>query len=101
MNPPTVNVALIGFGYWGPNLARVFSDLPAVNFHTLCDRSYERVKTAKARFPRINTCSDAEEIFRNPEIDAVLVATPVSTHAAIAKRALQAGKHVYVEKPLS
>src|SRR6185437_4395685 len=66
-----------------------------------CDKSYERLNAAKAKYPRLNTCSEAVELFRNPHIDAVLVATPVSTHARMAEEALRAGKHVYVEKPLS
>ncbi len=95
-----LNIGLIGYGYWGPNLARVFSDLPQVRLHTLCDKSYERVKNAKTKFPYLNTCSDPEELLRHPEIDAVLVATPVSTHFRLAEKVLRAGKHVYVEKPL-
>jgi predicted dehydrogenase len=97
----TIQVALIGYGYWGPNLARVFSDLPHVNLHTLCDKSYERQRAARSRHPRLNTCTDIEEVLRNPDIDAVLIATPVSTHGPLAKRVLEAGKHVYVEKPMS
>ncbi len=96
----TINVGLIGYGYWGPNLARVFSDIPNAHLHTLCDQSYERVRSAKVKFPQLNTCSNVEELLRHPEIDAILVATPVSTHFRLAEKALLAGKHVYVEKPL-
>jgi predicted dehydrogenase len=96
-----LNVALIGYGYWGPNLARVFSDIPNVTFHTLCDRSEARLQLARTKYQRLNTCQDPREVFENPSIDAVLIATPVSTHAPIAQNALRANKHVYVEKPLT
>ncbi|HVO32606.1 MAG TPA: Gfo/Idh/MocA family oxidoreductase [Elusimicrobiota bacterium] len=96
-----LTVGLIGYGYWGPNLARVFSELPDVSLHTLCDRSFERQRLARSRFHRLSTCTNPDELFRNPDIDAVLIATPVSTHAQLATQALKAGKHVYVEKPMS
>ncbi len=95
-----VRVGLIGYGYWGPNLARVYSEIPGVTLHTLCDKSHERIRHAKAKYPHLNICSNPDELFRNPDIDAILVATPVSTHFRLAEMALRAGKHVYVEKPL-
>jgi predicted dehydrogenase len=100
MKKDSINVGLIGYGYWGPNLARVYSELPEASFHTLCDKSPERLKNAKAKHPQLRTCSSAEELLNNPHIDAVLVATPVSTHSRLTEAALQHGKHVYVEKPL-
>jgi len=96
----TIRVGLIGYGYWGPNLARVFSEIPNASLHTLCDKSYERLRSAKAKYPGLNTCSSLQELLSHPEIDAILVATPVSTHARIAAEALRRRKHVYVEKPL-
>ena len=100
-NQKVLNVGLVGYGYWGPNLGRVFSGLPNVRFHTLCDKSSTRLASAKEKYPQLHTCSDPGELFRNPDIDAVLIATPVSTHARMAHQALSFGKHVYVEKPLS
>jgi predicted dehydrogenase len=100
MNAMPLNLGLIGYGYWGPNLARVFSDFPDARLDTLCDKSTERIGHAKTKYPHLNTCSNPEELFRNPDIDAILVATPVSTHFRLAEMALRAGKHVYVEKPL-
>ncbi len=96
-----LNVAVIGYGYWGPNLVRNFMELPTSTVHTVCDLQPERLELAKRRFPAIHTTTTIADVFGNPEIDAVAIATPVSSHFDLAMRALEAGKHVMVEKPLA
>jgi len=96
-----MNVALIGAGYWGPNLARVFFGLPGCNLHTICDKKKDRLDSIKASFPNINTTPDYKSLLGNPELEAIAIATEVQYHYEIAKKCLLAGKHVLVEKPLA
>ena len=91
----TVGVA--GLGYWGPNLARNFDDLARLTW--LCDGAPEARERFAARYPRARLTADFDEMLADPALDAVVVATPVPTHYALARRALEAGKHVLVEKP--
>jgi predicted dehydrogenase len=90
-------VAVAGLGYWGPNLARNFDELADVKW--LCDADADRRAQYAARFPRARTTGDFDEVLADPDLDAVAVATPVVTHYELAKRALEARKHVFVEKP--
>jgi predicted dehydrogenase len=90
-------VALAGLGYWGPNLARNFDDLAELRW--LCDASPDALEPFRARYPRARTTTNFDELLADDELDAVVVATPASTHYELAKRALEAGKHVLVEKP--
>jgi predicted dehydrogenase len=92
-----IRVGLTGLGYWGPNLARNFDDLADLRW--LCDLSPEQRERYARRFPNSRLTADFDEVLADPEIDAVVVATPVVTHFELAKRALLAGKHVFVEKP--
>ena len=96
-----VNIGVIGYGYWGPNLVRNFSELSGANVRTVSDFSPELLAKAKARYPAIQITTDCNDIFNDPEIDAVAIATPVSTHFKLALAALQSGKHVMVEKPMT
>lgn len=96
-----VNVAVIGLGYWGPNLVRNLGELPEVNLKTVCDLSSERLDKIQKRYPWVRVTQKSEDVFNDPAIDAVALATPVFTHFALAERALLAGKHVLVEKPLA
>ncbi|MBD0347968.1 MAG: Gfo/Idh/MocA family oxidoreductase [Thermoleophilia bacterium] len=91
----TVGVA--GLGHWGPNLARNFDDLARLTW--LCDQAAETGARFAARYPQARLTRDFDEMLADPELDAVVVATPVPTHYAFAKRALASGKHVLVEKP--
>ena len=93
------NVAVIGCGIWGKNVVRNFYNLGALN--TVCDLDAENRKNLKEQYPDINIISDYNEVLANPEIDAVAVVTPSHTHYKIVKMAIEAGKHVYVEKPIS
>jgi predicted dehydrogenase len=91
---------IIGYGYWGPNLARVFNQAEGSKLAAVADRD-ERSRTRAANlYPHIAVYSDARELIADPSIDVVAIATPVSTHFALAEAALKAGKHIVVEKPL-
>jgi predicted dehydrogenase len=92
-----ISVGLAGLGYWGPNLARNFDELTRLRW--VCDLSPERRERFGRRFPSARQTADFDELLADPELDAVVVATPVITHHELARRALLAGKHVFVEKP--
>lgn len=94
-------VGVVGYGYWGPNLVRNFSDLAGCEVATVCDLRPERRELVARRHPSVTVTDDAERMISDPRIDAVVIATPVSTHFDLAMRALTAGKHVWVEKPLA
>ena len=91
----------MGLGYWGPNLARNFDALPDAELAWVCDGDAERLERARTAFPNARASSDLEELLADAELDAVVVATPVPTHADLAVRVLSAGKHCFVEKPLA
>ena len=95
MTKPTVG--LVGLGYWGPNLARNFDDLAELRW--LCDASPDALERYGARYPQTRTTIDFDEMLGDLDLDAVVVATPAVTHYELSKRALEAGKHVLVEKP--
>jgi predicted dehydrogenase len=92
-----VRVGLVGLGYWGPNLARNFDELGTLV--ALCDLEAELRERFAARYPNASVYADYGEMLASGELDAVVVATPVPTHFALSKQALEAGKHVFVEKP--
>ena len=96
-----VNIGVIGYGYWGPNLVRNFSEIPGAKVKTVSDFNPELLAKAQARYPTIQVTTDCQDIFADSKIDAVAIATPVSTHFDLALAALQAGKHVLVEKPMT
>ncbi|MBA4096195.1 MAG: oxidoreductase [Rhodospirillum sp.] len=91
---------VIGYGYWGPNLARVFNQAEGSKLVAVADRDEKSRARAAGLYPNIVVHSDARELIADPAIDVVAIATPVSTHFALAEAALKAGKHVVVEKPL-
>jgi predicted dehydrogenase len=97
----TVNVALVGLGYWGPNLARNLAILDGAQLHTMCDARAERLERLKGQYPDTRITSDYESVLADEAVDAVVLSTPVSTHFDLAKRALSAGKHLLIEKPLA
>lgn len=96
-----VGVGVIGYGYWGPNLVRNFFETPDATVVAVSDLRPERLASAHGRFPSVRTTQDHRDLLTDPRIDAVAIATPVSTHHALAMQALRAGKHVLVEKPLA
>lgn len=97
----TINIGVIGYGYWGPNLVRNFAEIPGAQVRTVSDFNPERLLKVQERYPTIRVTTNCQDIFADPHIDAVAIATPVSTHFDLALAALQAGKHVLVEKPMT
>ena len=96
-----LNVAVIGLGYWGPNLIRSLHELPQVAGLWACDLRTDRLEALSRRFPGTTVTTSYDAVLANPAIDAVLIATPISTHHKLAAAALKARKHVFVEKPLA
>ena len=96
-----VRVGVVGLGYWGPNLARNFDGLADAELAWCCDAREEMRDKLKAKHPRTRFTADLEDLLADDELDAIVVATPVPTHADLAVRVLQAGKHCFVEKPLA
>ncbi len=96
-----ISVAQIGIGYWGPNLLRNLVLHESCNVKKVIDISKQRCEFVKKHYPHIYVGENSDEIFNDDSIDAVIIATPVSTHYELAMRALQAGKHVLVEKPMA
>jgi predicted dehydrogenase len=96
-----VRIAVVGLGYWGPNLVRNISEHPGAEALWVCDLREEALAAIARRYPAIGTTTSFETVLADDRVDAVVIATPVSTHYPLASRALQAGKHVFVEKPLA
>lgn len=96
-----VRVAVIGLGYWGPNLVRNFQELECAEIVTICDANADRLEEVRRRFPSVQTCRHIDDVLADDTIDAVAIATPVSTHFPLGRSALAAGKHVFMEKPLA
>jgi predicted dehydrogenase len=96
-----VSVGVVGLGYWGPNLARAFADLPEAELRWLCDQSPEAQLKFRMRYPGVKVTPDLDDLLADETLDAVAIATPAITHYELASRAIDAGKHVLVEKPLA
>jgi len=96
-----IKVGIVGLGYWGPNLVRNFQSVNGAEAHSVADFDNNRLQKIHQLYPKINLCNDANAIFENPEIDAVVLATPINTHYDLAKKALLNNKSVMVEKPLA
>lgn len=96
-----IRIALIGYGYWGPNYARALNELPNSSVAVICDSQPERLARAASRFPQIPVCADVQEVLRRNDVDAAVISTPASTHYHLARLALESGRHLIVEKPLA
>lgn len=96
-----VNIGIIGYGYWGPNLVRNFKTCEGATVKMVSDLRPERLKAVSALYPGIRTTMNARELIASPDVDAMAITTPVYTHFQLALDALRAGKHVLVEKPLT
>lgn len=96
-----IRIGVIGCGYWGPNLVRNFMEVPASHVVAVSDLRQERLKGVQTLYPSIQVTTQASEVTLRPDIDAIVIATPVSTHFELAIQALKAGKHVFVEKPMT
>jgi predicted dehydrogenase len=97
----TLSVAVVGLGYWGPNLIRNLYELPQISRVCACDLRADRLEAITRRFPAATATTSYDEVLADPSIDAVLISTPISTHHRLAAAALGAGKHAFVEKPLA
>jgi predicted dehydrogenase len=97
----TVGVGIVGYGYWGPNLVRNFAEQGSARLVAVSDLSVERLTEVHARYPQVKVTTDCEDLISDPDVDAVVIATPVSSHFDLAWRALNAGKHVLVTKPIT
>lgn len=96
-----LSIGVIGYGYWGPNIVRNFNSIPDATVMAVCDSDQNALNKAKMSYPDIEITLDCNEIIRSPKIDAVAIVTPVSTHFSLAKKALNNGKHVFIEKPFT
>ena len=96
----SLGVAVVGYGYWGPNLARNFHQLPDAELTYIVDVD-QAVLTRAGRLFGCKTSTSLDEVLADPAVEAVVVATPARTHYELARRAIEAGKHVLVEKPLT
>ena len=96
-----VRVAVVGLGYWGPNLVRNLNDHASAELVAVCDLSEAALARIGGRYPAVHVTQDIGELLSSDDVEAIAIATPVSTHRPLAEAALEAGKHVFVEKPLA
>ena len=96
-----INVGLIGFGYWGPNLARNFNFNRDLHLSAICDVSDVRIDSALRLYPHIKSYKNVDDFFKDSNLDAIAIATPVASHFELAKKALKNGCHVWLEKPMT
>ncbi len=96
-----IKIGVIGYGYWGPNLVRNFAETPGAQVAAVSDFDPAKLALVQRRFPGCKTTTDFRELLNDPAIDAIVIATPVRTHYALALEALRAGKHVWLEKPMT
>lgn len=96
-----IRVGVIGYGYWGPNLVRNFAEYPGSEVCRVADKREDRLAAVRRRYPEIATTTEPWHLLNDPKIDAIAVCTPISTHFDLALAALQAGKHVFVEKAMT
>jgi len=96
-----INCALIGYGYWGPNIAKSLNRIKGVNLVVICDKDLGRQAEAKLSYPQAEITNDTDSLFDSTNLDAIIIATPASTHYQLAVRGLKAGKHILIEKPIT
>jgi len=96
-----LNVGVIGYGYWGPNIVRNFSTANGAQVTMVCDMNQATQKKIKKAYPQTAVTGDSDELIKSPDVDAVAIVTPVFTHFELAKKALAEGKHVFIEKPFT
>lgn len=96
-----IKIGIIGYGYWGPNLVRNFSETQGLTVACVADLDPKKLEIVQKRYPGIKTTTRFEEMINDPSIDAIAIATPVSTHFDLGMAALKAGKHLWLEKPMT
>jgi predicted dehydrogenase len=96
-----IKIGIIGYGYWGPNLVRNFAELRDATVAAVSDLDPKKLELVQRRFPAVKTSTNFQDMLRDPEIDAVAIATPVRTHFELGMAALKAGKHLWLEKPMT
>jgi predicted dehydrogenase len=96
-----INIGIIGYGYWGPNLVRNFAETPGASVAAVADLDTKKLELVQRRFPAVKTTTNFQDLLADASIDAIAVATPVSTHFEIGMAALRAGKHLWLEKPMA
>ena len=101
MKTKNISIGVVGCGYWGPNLIRNFRALPDCKVKTICDQDENRLKQLKSLYPELATETSFEKLLADKTINAIIVATPVRFHYKMAKAALEAGKHTFIEKPMA
>ena len=101
LRPSPVTIGVVGLGYWGPNLVRNLHELEAADVAWVCDRQPELLAGLRRRYPAIDATTSYDDLLRDDSLEAIAIATPVSSHFELAAAALDAGKHVFVEKPLA
>lgn len=101
MKKKIINIGVVGCGYWGPNLIRNFRALQDCRMRVICDQDINRLKQLKTLYPEVQTETDFDKTISDKHLDAIVIATPVRFHYKMAKAALEAGKHVFIEKPMA
>lgn len=96
-----INIGVIGYGYWGPNLVRNFLSQEGATVVAVCDVNEDRLRQIKSHYPNVATTTNHHDLLANKKIDAIAIATPVASHYSLALESLKAGKHIFVEKPLA
>ena len=96
-----IGIGVIGYGYWGPNLVRNFAECQGAAVRMVCDLRPAQLEKVQRRYPGVRVTTNPADVWNDPEVDAVVVATPVDRHFELAMASLQAGKHVLVEKPMT
>jgi predicted dehydrogenase len=96
-----IAVAVVGAGYWGPNLVRNFRSLPGFQVKAVCDTDPDRLNRMRQLYPEVDTVTDFDSLAKDDSLGAIAIATPVSRHYDLGKRSLEAGKHVFIEKPMA
>ncbi|HWQ96425.1 MAG TPA: Gfo/Idh/MocA family oxidoreductase [Candidatus Methylomirabilis sp.] len=96
-----INIGIVGYGYWGPNLVRNLAEISSFRIMTVSDLRQDRLDLVKSRYPTVKITTSYQELLDDESIDAIAIATPVSTHFDLGMQALHAGKHVFLEKPLT
>src|SRR5262245_15919856 len=96
-----INIGILGYGYWGPNLVRNFYETPETTVAAVADLDPTKLELVQRRYPGVRTTTHFQDLLQDPGIDAIAIATPVSTHFELGMAALKAGKHLWIEKPMT